>query len=115
MNLEPFCSRIKLVGLEPQVKWATSIRKKKLEAWKAMTFRHLIMATKPHLTDANFKAMGCVTDQHIVAFLWAVAKHSMSCPKAQWWMQHRDDHIASWLPHSIKECVAHFSKTKPFK
>jgi hypothetical protein len=115
MNLESFCSKIKLTGTEPQIKWATTIRKKKVEDFKKLSIRHMALAIKPMVSEDDLKAMGCKTQLHLIGLLYAIAKYVISCPNATWWITHRDETILNWMPNAAKICVEHFSKTKPFK
>lgn len=115
MNLESFCSRIRLVGTEPQIKWATTIRKKRVEDMKKMSLRHMALLVKPMLTEEQCNAMGIKTKHHAHQFLSAVAKYTLSCPSAVWWISNRDIKLIELVPTSVRVCVDHFSKTKPFK
>ena len=114
MNIDSWCLKIRLLGSEPQIKWATTIRKKKLEEIKKFEMRHLALAIKPMVSTEDLKAIKCRTQAQLIGLIAAIVKYAMSCPHAPWWISHRDEKFLDWLPNASKICVEHF-KTKPFK
>ena len=115
MNLSSWAQKIRLVGSDPQVKWATALRKKRLDQFSKISIRHLALAVKPMVSERQLADMRIKTQQHLIQFLFAVAKHSVSCPDAAWWIKHRDDDWTKQLQLSVDACQSHFTQTKPFK
>lgn len=115
MNAQYHASKVRLEGSEPQIKWANVVRKKKASDIDRMDLRTLALAIKPFLTEEDCKAMGLKTRAHAAGLVAATEKYMASCPSAAWWITHRDDDVVKWIEPSVKACIEHFKKTKPFK
>jgi hypothetical protein len=107
--------KIELKGTATQIKWAKTIRSKKLADLKKMGVRVLAVGFRPYIKPEELPAIGITTSDEAVAFTRMVARHMMSCPDAQWWIENRSDPIHKWIERSVKICIAHQRATNQKK
>lgn len=115
MHLPTSATKIKLSGTAAQIKWAQGIRLKRATLMQKGGVKTLLLAIRPHVTEEAFHAMRCTTRPHMLCFAHGVAIHMLSCPQARWWIDHRDDLPYHNVAESTRLCIAHYTRTKPFK
>jgi len=115
MDIPRFAAKVPLIGSDPQVKWAKTIRLRKAQAIQKMGIRVLLLGVKPHITEQDMIEMRCETKKHILSMVHGVCQHMVSCRSAKWWIDHRDDPEHLMIGPSVKACIEHWKKTKPFK
>lgn len=115
IHLPTSVEKVKLVGSPAQAKWAKGIRAKRATVMQKAGVATLLLAIKPHVSEEVLQAMRCTSKDNILRFAHGVALHMLSCPQARWWIDKRDELPYHNVRESTEACIAHYTRTKPFK
>lgn len=115
MNLPMSVQSVILSGSEPQRRWADQIRKKKAAELQKMGVRVIMLALKPHVKEGDLESIKCLTRRDILRLVHSVCIYSLSSPESKYWIEHREEPVATWLPGAYQACLSHYQKTQPFK
>lgn len=115
IDLNKAVSRFKLTGTPEQVKWATSIRKKKCEELQKMRKEELALYFRTRILDSHLEQLHVDTPKKAMQMITGICVHSLSCPDSKWWISNRDSKQYKQLLISWPICFEHWKQTQPFK
>lgn len=102
-----------LEGNQSQIKWARSIRARKIEDLEKLDSRVLALSLKTLVTQQDLELTGCVVPSRCGWLVGAVARNALSCTDALWWIAHREESALSWMPQAYPRCMEFWRSNPP--
>lgn len=80
-----------------------------------MTVRIIALAIRPSIKEGDLESIHCLGRRDILRFVHAICIYALSAHESKWWIEHREEPVATWLSGAYQACLSHYQKTQPFK